>query len=1361
MNIIFLDQKWQNQHYDSILKKAGSRYTPHLNVELPISKIFNTLSRTKEFYVEFRTHVGELNRSKNRAVPREKSELLNNKDQDLFNKIDELQKHLSKVKEYNNDKIPLDEIRTLTNEAQELVWEYRKAIYEAQESEKEKAKTDKKDKDHRHYSSDIFNSELHYLTELQRELNYFSTFAQSKEAELTNNPNMSLLGRSGIGKTHLLCDLVKIRFKSGYPTIMLLGQDFQKSRDIASQIISQLNLTKQIKSNKDLFSLLDKAGESSNCRTLILIDALNETPHPRYWITNLKKFIDEVKHYKNIALVVSVRSGFEKEIYTNDSKKLLVKIEHEGFSYREWEAVVTFFSEYKIPLPEIPILNPEFQIPLFLKLFCEGVGNRLKKNKGKQSFKGHEGATFIFETYIKAAADKIAKEHSLPKGRNSNGEYVIWDTIIEKIAEVMIRKKIHKDLIFPHELKKLIVKAHPSVNPTEMINSLERNTLLTKIPVYSPNSTKVRYGYRFPYQKFSDHLICRYLLKKYDPKDPNFNKLFSRKKVFGKLLRRYQRGILEALAIQIPERTKGKELFDFFSRDKNNYLIKETFLESIIWRIPTKFRVNKKGSATKALKYVNKYLLNDEYFHQFLNVVISVSPNPLHPINALSLHRYLNDLGIKKRDAWWSTFLHYQNGEKGAVDRIIEWAWSMSDKQKIDDNTTELAAITLTWFLTTPNRYIRDKSTKALVALLTNKLNVVCNIIKRFRDVDDFYVLERIYAVAYGTALRCDPTNNNELKKLAELIYDLIFKDGSPPPHFLLRDYAQGVIKETFRRGIKLKFDPSKVEPPYKSDPPDTAPNVEDLKKKYYPDDFSWDKNPEGRGIVSIWSSLMYASAGGLADFGNYELGSALNHWYSRKLSEPTPLTREEKKERFEKSLSSKQKDLYLIQDELKHKALTVSISSIFKKDKDVVIKPKDGVEQQYDKAYKEFIVSLSENQVKDFHELENHNRRIEDFDHKLAEQWIFTKIVSDWYDPLLHRDFDSSVQTSRDRGAPKIERIGKKYQWIGMHQILARIADNYQFKGSSWSEGAVKFQGAWQTWERDIDPSSILNGKIVKPTKDEKWWIGQEYSAWEKYPKAEDWLKEFSDMPDIGRIIELEDPKGKNWLNLTSLVEWDEEPPPEEEKYHYPTRRLYFIIRGNIVHAKDKRKFIDWATKQKDFYNDVIPSSIELQGIFLKEYPFSEVFKSSYGSSTKSDWTTDSRHDAIPVPVIIADTQYSSSMSSNDASLEEGVRIYMPSRWLCENMGLTHGVNEGEFVNNKGEIIFKDPTVSSNVQNMLVADKDIFLKFLKDNNYDIVWTLLGEKNILGDRSQGYLGMTGVYYYENGKIVGSMKKVVR
>ena len=56
----FLDKEWSKQHLDDIKKKADKRYTPELNVELPISEIFDGLSRTEVFYATIQSHYGKL-----------------------------------------------------------------------------------------------------------------------------------------------------------------------------------------------------------------------------------------------------------------------------------------------------------------------------------------------------------------------------------------------------------------------------------------------------------------------------------------------------------------------------------------------------------------------------------------------------------------------------------------------------------------------------------------------------------------------------------------------------------------------------------------------------------------------------------------------------------------------------------------------------------------------------------------------------------------------------------------------------------------------------------------------------------------------------------------------------------------------------------------------------------------------------------------------------------------------------------------------------------------------------------------------------------------------------------------------------
>lgn len=56
----------------------------------------------------------------------------------------------------------------------------------------------------------------------------------------------------------------------------------------------------------------------------------------------------------------------------------------------------------------------------------------------------------------------------------------------------------------------------------------------------------------------------------------------------------------------------------------------------------------------------------------------------------------------------------------------------------------------------------------------------------------------------------------------------------------------------------------------------------------------------------------------------------------------------------------------------------------------------------------------------------------------------ITYKILNEQYNVDLHSSFDRNVSWSSDRHNNRIERIGKKYQWIGTFELLARLVDNF-----------------------------------------------------------------------------------------------------------------------------------------------------------------------------------------------------------------------------------------------------------------------------------------------------------------------------
>ena len=54
------------------------------------------------------------------------------------------------------------------------------------------------------------------------------------------------------------------------------------------------------------------------------------------------------------------------------------------------------------------------------------------------------------------------------------------------------------------------------------------------------------------------------------------------------------------------------------------------------------------------------------------------------------------------------------------------------------------------------------------------------------------------------------------------------------------------------------------------------------------------------------------------------------------------------------------------------------------------------------------------------------------------------------------------------------VERVGKKYQWIGLYEVLGRIADHHKVKRSR-VEDQRPYEYAEQLVWRDIDPTVLV----------------------------------------------------------------------------------------------------------------------------------------------------------------------------------------------------------------------------------------------------------------------------------------------
>jgi len=1329
----FLYIRNQKRRLKTVIKIAGPRYSPELNVDLPINSIFDGIGRTPTFFCKIKESLGKIKREYNHSKSKKVLEVAGNDYEKINTSVNKVINFLSKIDKIGNRKINFEK---LEKDISETLDKSGKCIEKLRKIEDEKSEKLKKERQGEKqnieaYERNEYSSEKHHLYKFISELRKLKEFCQSNEAKLSNNSKLFLNGIAGSGKTHLFCDVAKARIDKKLPTYIFLGEEFNNKNPWTS-IFETLNIKGGV---NNFLKKLNNYAKKQNTNAVIIIDALNEARSKIDW-----GLLDRIDRYKNIGLAISIRTGFEKQVLKQKQAKSFIPEEHRGFELKEWEAVKKFFTFFGLPMPEIPILRPEFQNPLFLLLFCKGVKKRGQNSK-KQSFRGHEGTTFIFEQFIKNTADKIATDFKIKKGKTNN-QYVIWDTIIEKIAEKMAKNVTIKDRISEREVMQIIKESHPSVRALDMLKSLEKNFLLVKVPKYSKKYKQIGYEYRFPFQKFSDHLIVRYLLKNYLDKQ-NPIKSFQAKQKLGKIIRGYwNRGLIEALSIQIPERLHGRELvYLAHKKFKESDVAQECFLESLIWRDPSlKNNKPKSFNTRNALKYINQYVIRTKYGHEkLLETFLTTSTIPNHPFNAELLHSHLMKFDMAKRDEWWLPFLHYRFGEDGPVDKLIIWAWECGNKNKINSQSVALAGTTLTWFLASSNRYLRDRATKALVSLLTERMDILIRILERFKRVNDPYISERLYAVAYGCAMRSQ--NDELIKKLVVAVYNLVFRDGKPPVDILLRDYARGVIEFALYKKLKIKIDINKIRPPYNSKWPQKILTKEELKK--------YDR----KDYYSIWGSLFYNNGGGIADFGNYVVNSALDHWSSRRLGVPRKMSQKEIYDSFVANLNKDQKRLW-------DKRFSVFGLSILKLIEGKTIDNRSSKKTKQEEAQNEnnFYSSLNQDQKKIYKKsvlpyLNSGSRRNEFvFDYALAQRYIFQKILKLGWRPKLFKEFDSSVN-EHGRDAHKGERIGKKYQWISFYDLLARVSDNFEFREESWSDKAGIYEGPWQLSVRDIDPSCLLKNTGDTDENQKSWWIKVNYNAWTAKLSDGKWLQNKKDFPNIKKLIKVRDKRRKDWLILEGFFRWEQEYPPEEEKYEKPRRDLWIMVKSYLVKRKDLQKIYNWAIKQ-DFMGRWMPESHEFYTVFLREYPWAPSFVSiNIPYYHHNEWTRGSKFDKakIPTKILVTDDEYLKEGSGFDCSTDSGFAIKLPAKWIYDKMALLPTSIDGSFSNKKDEVIFQDPSVTENGPKTLLADRKELTQFLVKNGYDIFWTILSEKGMIGG------GIGAGYYPGRLEISGAYK----
>ena len=1197
-----------------------------------------------------------------------------------------------------------------------------------------------------------------------------SEFLSSKDMKAFSTKSILLSGDAGAGKSHLLCDIALKRLGDNLPTVFLLGQYYDGGNPL--KFISD-SLDLKNNSHKEILGALDALGESRSTRTLIIIDAVNEGPYKEQWRNYIINLIVELKKYPHISFVFSCRSTYLKYLLPlQQINEEAVEIKHQGFS--NIEDIYKYLEKQNIFVPNTPIMEPEFSNPLFLKIYCKFL-----KEEGNSGFSNNSiDIETIFNFYVNHVSKNI----------NRNKEYRTGERIALKALQSFALQ------LFPNNLHGLqtekareIIKAEdPNPNKNPLFNELLNEGILSediiRVPykdsdTYSNKkewNTKRGHGYReepvvrFTYERFSDYFIVKHLVEKeiykkpkkvkkiinqikyffhriiskeYCLKEENLKLYFRKGSVLGNIFFRKDwglNGIVEALFIKIANDFK-EELYDLIEIDDNQYLSVDPLKKSFLSRSSDSF--------TQRTYELLSQLQPIEFHSPILQILLKLSIKPNHPWNADKLHKILINKTLAERDKFWSThiFFSYHDPEYLTINNLIDWPYSNYFKNMdMDPEHVRLYIIVLTWLTTSSHRELRDKATKSIIVILSKYPKLLLGLMDQFSEVNDLYVRERLYAVAYGVTVNIE--DKDLIKKIAEKTYEQVFKTRKPVPHILLRNYARCILEFAYQQKLLPdEIDLQSFCPPYKSDWPIENPMDSEI-----------DALVDSKKIESVHYSLM----GFTGDFGIYTM-NCVHSFSPTLLTKEHPETGTELQRKFIDKLSDNQKKFYYeyLKKEFKDefgKNLDENYNSEY------LIKCYNSLRENHRKqSSKEkniFMETLNEKQ-KEYMRWLFDGRFMDDrpaaFSRKWAKRWVCKQVYEMGWRKELFEKFDTDhIFSLRDEGKESLERIGKKYQWIAFHSLLAHLSDNVHYIRGY--DDKAKYENPWHN-VKDIDPSCYL-----RKTGDNRQ-LENISSCWgqphvfnfpeESVAKQEEWFKlERIEFP-FKNTLQIEDPTdNSSWTVLYNYVDQKQKLSLDQKEEGFCKPECWFRISAVIVSKKD-RDVLREKINNKDLRSYHIAEGGRISR-FLKDYPICD-------DECNNDWREYlSGHDIeLKIKNLRPYVEYNWESGNTDYSIDRTISFYLPSKTLIDKLKLKCLPGQFEnWVNNDNISVFKDPSITSKGPSCPLVKTDILNSWLNKDNLCLVWLVGGEKRLYekDGMPRKRHDFSGIYFANGNKIEGDM-----
>ena len=783
-----LSAEWFSSHIADATSDAGPRYHPELNIEVPISSQLGAFGETPAWKASYsrrlRKFGGEISRWRRASTEREQGagkERMEAATPRLEAAYSELQGFVA------SDRINARVIRDAVSGALYAVREAEGRLRDELEAVHGEAASSSAS--FRQFQAGYMLAfpagNLDQAREISEWLSEELEFLVSDLVDAIERRVLLITGIAGAGKTHAICDAAKQRLTEGLLSIVALGEKLNEGA-VFEQIRGILGLPGDL-SRDELLAALDAAAESSGSPLIIFVDALNERTTRDAWKNDLASFISQVLRFPNLRLCLSCRSTYLDAVLPSGLE--LPQVEHRGFAGVELTAIVRFFAWWELDPPAVPLLQPEFLNPLFLRMLCTGLSRSTRAEITESPPSLREVVALLLES------SEVEAEQRLDVDRHDNRVHAAVDATIAEMRRV-------GSLRLPWTSATRVVNALLPGRPRSqsLFDFLLREGILREVQTASTGlADEVMFGF----ERLGEFVFADALVREIGT-DGGLDELFKTRDQIG-AANGSAAGLNEALAILLPEAI-GKELFDVDPEGRSEDLLLTT-VRSFAWRGT--------GSVSDRTKELLRHAISTlDSPVPALDEMFALAARADHPLGASFIAEFLGPLGQAERDQLLCPFLHVSWEEQGAAKRLS--AWAIEPGLGLPTPATALAwASALAWCCAAADRRPRDHATAGMVAVLERQSEAVGPLLEHFLRANDDYIVERVLLAAYGALIRARKAAST--RTAAVVVYNHLFA-GSPPLNALVRDHGRCIIElAAVREGDLPEVDFSRCLPPYGS----------------------------------------------------------------------------------------------------------------------------------------------------------------------------------------------------------------------------------------------------------------------------------------------------------------------------------------------------------------------------------------------------------------------------------------------------------------------------------------------------------------------------------------------------------------